>query len=129
MNKKSQILNEVLQGSLDLFKDPNAWHQNDAFAMDANGKHVSASSEDACSWCLAGGINRILEKVLSDRYEDYDDPFIKNYIMHKITGVLHEMNSSYLKSLWSTPLIEFNECGETTYDDVISLLEKCLSTD
>lgn len=43
---------------IELFEDPKRWSPY-AFALDANGKHVSSLEETAVSWCLLGGINKV----------------------------------------------------------------------
>jgi len=124
--ERSNVLREVLNGTLELFEHSDKWHQGDAFALDANVNPVDVDSQDACTWCLYGGVQKVLKEVLTAYPKGYGGTFLGNYIDCILNGIAHDMKSLYLESVDDEAIIVFNDDPDTSHNDVIMLLKKAL---
>ena len=101
--KKSQI-GRILKNAKQLIDSESKWTRS-AYARDVNDDIIDSSDEKACSWCISGSINKSLGDMKHSKYVDE--------IYFLLLGTRDERK-----------LTNFNDDNDTTYADVINLLDK-----
>jgi hypothetical protein len=98
-----QQVKDTILAAAALIENPEAWTQG-ASARDKEGASVDANSQQACSWCTLGAIDKV-----SYDYNSWQAA------TRKVRDVLQKEHSS-------TPIAEFNDTH--THAKVLALLRK-----
>jgi hypothetical protein len=106
----------------ELLDDPSKWIQG-KYAVDKEGTEVTPDSEHACAWCLVGAIKKCYPDITDGRRVTAaaDEEYIIKHLRQIISNKYPSLPSSQFVF---SPIIRFNDDGNTTFEDIRSILSE-----
>lgn len=124
-------IKEILEETLKVIDKPEKWIKG-SMAHNANGEHVDVASDDAECFCLAGAILKasynldvIPYKIINLEEHEYIEEHVTS-----TTGKILRKNlpEAFTKKYPFIGFVAFNDRNETTYEEVINLVQKSINS-